>query len=223
MGWKTFVCQDSEYFRNMMGLGLKWGDLDIVSLNVDGNELIGSGVVSGTQTDYMRSLSVPVPLFTSLVRVKYGFYGSRGVSGRVVLGIQFFKGSAVVKDTVGRDVFGVVEQVVGSPTDMLETHVLNIQHSTGSITWWVDDLRDWSKPAKSFLTTVPDSFRVVIKVDEVSGGEVGGLVLELTTQQYDPVEDVYSVLFSIMSVLTVAEVLSLFRVSKHNITPVTRY
>lgn len=214
MGWKTVVHQDDRYFSQMKDLDLKWGDVSIVSLNVDDVDVVTAGVVSGAQTDYVKSFTYPVPPLTSLIKIKYGFYASKGSSGRVVVGVQFLRGGSVVRDVDGRDVFGVTEHVINSPIDMIEMHVLNVQHVTGSVTWWVDDIKVQSRPVKSVLSVLPDSYKVVMRVDDVSGGEVGVLVVEHVTQQYDVVEDVYLILVPLMSVMTVVKLMSLFRVMR---------
>lgn len=199
MGWKTLFVADENFFKTLIENSIKWGDLIPYELVVNNSKTLASGLVSSQPTQPTSSLSIAIPsIFRTLITVEYGFYASKGSSGKASLFIYFTKGDVVIKDPYDREMFGVLESTVNAGTDMIEKHTLYVEHMSGSVRWWVDN----SQPAVTTLTSIPDSLKIACKVDEVSSGEVGILITRSTVMVYDVIEDLYSVFIPFTTVMT---------------------
>lgn len=168
----------------------------MLKLSVNGAEVLAAGILSDSGPK--QGVSPNLPIFygaRTRVVLRYGVYASSGASGRATVGVVFLKRGEPVPTASGGEVVGVTEEVNGPVTDVLSERLLVLEHSLGVVSWWAEGLTR----AKAFLSTVPDSFRVVLRVDEAEGGRVGAVVEQLDVYAYDVVEDVISVIVPAMS------------------------
>jgi len=200
MGWKTVYSVGEDYFKQLYEAGQKWGDFLSYKLTVEGVVHYGAGYASSSPTGWVFSPKIQHQIGKTRIKVKYYVWIGANATGKADIGIVFYKNDTSSKDEQGYDVHGVEHTVSTAPTESTAEgpHELLIEQENNKITYYVDG----TKLGEAVLEPPLTSFKLVIAIPEVSGGELGIIVTEVTEEYYDYMEDMINMFINIMNIMT---------------------
>ena len=194
MGWKQFF---HKTFKVNWDTGEPWGDLELYKITLDGQDYYCVGRASSTPTDWLYSPKIQHPQgVRTRITVRYIYWCGAGVTGKVAIGIVFYKDGDSCKNPEGYDIHGVSIAMLEPPAENIaDTKEFAVEYDgTNKITLYSDG----SKVGDVTLEVPLVSFKITIKIDEANGGDIGILIYEVIGEYYDQWEDWINQIYGIM-------------------------
>jgi len=202
MGWKTFYHVDEAFFKKLYDENKLWGELYTIKILIAGAEHYGAGVISSSPTPFMQSPKVVMVygLLAKKARVKVKLYAVAGSNSEGVVSIGFvgYKDDATCKDEHGYDYHGASIALHNPATTAAFEDFELLVEVDGNIIKLSTNGTDLGAYR---LDSAPQSFTIACRVESVAAGLVGVVVVGVSAEYYDLMEDVMAQMMSMMSAM----------------------
>jgi len=202
MGWKTFYHVDEAFFKKLFNESKLWGGLYPIKITIAGAEHYGAGVISSSPTPFAQSPKVAMAygLMAKKARVKVKLYAVAGSNseGAVSIGFVGYKDDTACRDEHGYDFHGASIALRNpAATAAFEDFELLVEVDDNIIKLSINgtDLGTYK------LDSAPQSFTIACRVESVVAGLVGVVVVGVTAEHYDHMEDVMNQVMSMMNIM----------------------